>query len=204
MESAFYQLETSIGYRFKDFYGFNGQISATYEQGKNELATEWIDTDALGHQVCFVEFYKCHDFMIDADFSYAFGDILKLETKHELCIERWKDEEANKWVKGNYSTPIFSMDWKADVKLMKGFYLGLDWQYKTFYQDAVCVNGRNINYHRKWPVFYMLHIDFIIVYQTRVTRLVDNFFHITPYRLIFQIYMIVTLYDLLAISRKRY
>ena len=135
MESAFYQLETSIGYRFKDFYGLNGQISATYEQGKNELATEWIDTDALGHQVCFVEFYKCHDFMIDADFSYAFGDILKLETKHELCIERWKDEEANKWVKGNYSTPIFSMDWKADVKLMKGFYLGLDWQYKTFYQE---------------------------------------------------------------------
>ena len=135
MESAFYQLETSIGYRFKDFYGLNGQISATYEQGKNELATEWIDTDALGHQVCFVEFYKCHDFMIDADFSYAFGDILKLETKHELCIERWKDEEANKWVKGNYSTPIFLMDWKADVKLMKGFYLGLDWQYKTFYQE---------------------------------------------------------------------
>jgi len=74
----------------------------------------------------------------------------------------------------------------------------------TFYQDAVCVNGRNINYHRKWPVFYMLHIDFIIVYQTRVIRLVDNFFHITPYRFIFQIHMIVTLYDLLAISRKRY
>ena len=88
MESAFYQLETSIGYRFKDFYGLNGQISATYEQGKNELATEWIDTDALGHQVCFVEFYKCHDFMIDADFSYAFGDILKLETNCALNVGR--------------------------------------------------------------------------------------------------------------------
>jgi len=135
MESAFYQVEASVGYRFKDFYGLNGQISATYEQGKNELATEWLDADKRGHQVCYVEFYKCHDFMIDADFSYAFGDLLKLEAKHQLCIERWKDEEANKWVKGNYSTPLFSMDWKADVKLMKGFYLGLDWQYHTFYQE---------------------------------------------------------------------
>lgn len=135
MESAFYQVETSIGYRFKDFYGLNGQVSATYEQGKNELATEWLDVDTWGHQVCLVEFYKCHDFMIDADFSYAFEDILKLEAKHQLCIERWKDEETNRWVKGNYSTPLFSMDWKADVKLMKGFYLGLDWQYETFYQE---------------------------------------------------------------------
>ena len=38
-----------------------------------------------------------------------------------------------------------------------------DFVVDTFYQDAVCVNGRNINYHRKWPVFYMLHIYFIIV-----------------------------------------
>ncbi len=135
MEAAFYQMEASIGYRFKDFYGLSGQVSATYEQGKDERATEWLGTDARGHQVCWGEFYKCRDFLIDADFSYAYQDILKLDAKNELCIERWKDEEANKWVKGNYSTPLFAMDWKLDVKLMKGFYLGLDWQYETFYQE---------------------------------------------------------------------
>ena len=137
MEAAFYQVNASVGYRFKDFYGLSGQVSATYETGKNELGTEWLDFDRFGHQVCWVEFYHCHDFMIDADFSYAYEDILKLEAKNQLCIERWEDEEANRWVKGNYTTPLLTMDWKADVKLMKGFYLGLDWRYDAFYQEDI-------------------------------------------------------------------
>ena len=60
---------------------------------------------------------------------------MKVDTKHQLYFGTWKDEGLNKWVKGDYSTPVFSMDWKVDVKLMKDFYLGLDWQYGVFHQE---------------------------------------------------------------------
>ena len=135
MEAAFYQVEASVGYRFKDFHGLNGQISATYEQGKNEYCFEDIDLDWRGRLVSPAEFYKCRSFSIDADFSYAYEDIVKLDAKHQLYFGQWKDTELNKWVKGDYSDPVFSMDWKVDMKLMKDFYLGLDWQYGVFHQE---------------------------------------------------------------------
>ena len=137
MESAFYQLEASLGYRFKDFYGLNGNIGAGYEQGKDVLSLEWICPDRFGREVVLAEFDKYHAFTIDADFSYAYEDILKVEAKNRLYFEKWKDEEENRWVSGNYTLPVFSMDWKADVKLMKGFYLGLDWKYAAFHQQDI-------------------------------------------------------------------
>ncbi len=135
MEAAFYQIETSIGYRFKDYYGLNGQISASYEQGKNEYCFEGLEPDLFDRLVSCAEFYKCRSFSIDADFSYAYEDIVKVDAKHQLYFGTWKDESLNKWVKGDYSTPVFSMDWKIDVKLMKDFYMGLDWQYGVFHQE---------------------------------------------------------------------
>ena len=135
MEAAFYQIETSIGYRFKDYYGLNGQISASYEQGKNEYCFEGLEPDLFDRLVSCAEFYKCRSFSIDADFSYAYEDIVKVDAKHQLYFGTWKDEGLNKWVKGDYSTPVFSMDWKIDVKLMKDFYMGLDWQYGVFHQE---------------------------------------------------------------------
>ena len=137
MEAAFYQVEASIGYRFKDYYGVNGQISATYEQGKNEYSFEWLEPDNYDRLVSCAEFYKCRSFSIDADFSYAYEDIVKLDTKNQLYFGSWRDEGLNKWVKGDYSDPVFSMDWKLDVKLMKDFYLGLDWQYGVFHQEDI-------------------------------------------------------------------
>jgi len=135
MEAAFYQVVASVGYRFKDFYGLNGQISATYDQGKNEYCFESLDVDNYERIVSPAEFYKCKSFTIDADFTYAYEDLFKLDAKNQLYLGQWKDEELNKWVKGDYSDPVFSMDWKADVKLLKDFYLGLDWQYGVFHQE---------------------------------------------------------------------
>lgn len=137
MEAAFYQVEASIGYKFKNFYGLSGQISGTYVQGKDEFAAEWLDTDIRGHQVGWIEFYKCTDFTIDADFTYAYEDIVKLDAKNQIFIEKWEGEGESRWVKGNYTTPVFSMDWNVDVKLMKGFYFGFDWRYDVYHQEDI-------------------------------------------------------------------
>lgn len=137
LEPAFYQVEASIGYRFKDFYGLSGNISAGYEQGKDVLSLEWMSLDKLGRRVVLAEFDTYRAFTIDADFSYAYEDLLKLEAKNQFYFEKWKEEELGRWISGNYTLPVFSMDWKADVKLMKGLYLGLDWQYGIYHQEDI-------------------------------------------------------------------
>lgn len=137
MEAAFYQVEATIGYRFKDFYGLGGNIAFSYEQGKDAISLEWLMPDRFGREVALADFDTYRGFTIDADFSYAYEDILKLEAKNRFYFEKWKDEELGRWISGNYTKPVFSMDWKADVKLMKGFYLGLDWQYDLFHQEDI-------------------------------------------------------------------
>ena len=137
MDPVFYQVEVSAGYKFKDYKGFSGQIKGTYLRGDNEYAMEWLNTDAFGHYLGMVEFYKCNDFTLDADFSYTYEDILKVDAKNQLFFEKWEDEEVSRWVTGNYTTPVFAMDWKADVKLMHGLYFGIDWKYDVYHQEDI-------------------------------------------------------------------
>lgn len=137
LPTAFSQVDASIGYRFKDFYGLSGLLSVGYEDSKDYISMEWLDFDRRGRQVALAEYDKCRAFTIDADFSYAYEDILKVEAKNQFYFEKWKEEETGRWISGNYTLPVFSMDWKADVKLMKGFYFGLDWQYGAFHQEDI-------------------------------------------------------------------
>ena len=88
-----------------------------------------------------VEFRKSRCFYVNADFSYTYKDVLRIDAKNRLNIESNKHD--GEWVKGSYVRPAFEMDWKADFKIFKDLYVGLDWAFACYEDPDLTVNGKS-------------------------------------------------------------
>lgn len=137
MEPAFHQVDASVGYRFKGSNGFSGDISGGFDTSKDHADMTWISNSTRGLNYPWMEFKKNKCFYINADFVYQYEDIVKVDAHNRLNIESNKDGAAE-WLEGSYITPAFDMDWKADFKVMKDLYVGVDWR-------LACYSNPNID-----------------------------------------------------------
>ncbi|MBR1666893.1 MAG: hypothetical protein IJ693_01295 [Bacteroidaceae bacterium] len=138
MEAEFHQMDARLGYRFKGKNGFSGNISGGFDLSKNHANMTWISNSLNGIDFPWMEFSKSKCFYVSADFIYAYKDIVKVDARNRVNIESNKDGVMD-WLEGSYITPAFNMNWKADFKLIKGLYVGLDWQLLCFSNPAIDV-----------------------------------------------------------------
>ena len=132
MNAEFHQIDVRAGYRFKPIQGFGGHLNMGYDISKNAPDLYWISNSLDGRELPLMNFSKEKRFYINADFTYAYTDIVKVEAKHQLNFTSRKEEGDEKWRSGSSITPLFDMNWTLNVKLLKDFYLDVDWQYAAF------------------------------------------------------------------------
>ena len=141
MDAEFHQVDVRAGYRFKPIQGFGGNVNLGYDLSKHAPDIDWISNSLDGREFPWMKFSKARRFYINADFTYAYKDIVKVEARHQLNFESRK-EDGEGWKSGSYLTPLFDMNWTVDVKLMKDFYLDVDWQYASYKEpDLMVVPG---------------------------------------------------------------
>jgi len=138
MEAEFHQIAVKVGYRFSSNFGLSGDINAGFGQSKNHLDYNWI-TNAKDDYVALAKFDKSRRYYINADFTYAYKDILKLDLRHQF--NGVNNKEDGEWVKGSYLLPTFEMKWKADTKIIKDLYFGLDFDYACYTKPDIIVEG---------------------------------------------------------------
>ena len=131
MQDAFHYIDAQVGYRFKSDYGFIGDLNVGFDQSKNHLDIMWRTNTRYGAENPWAEFTKNKSFYLNADFVYNYQDIVKVDARHRLNIESNK-RPGEEWLEGSYINPAFEMNWKADFKLMKNLYAGVDWRLACF------------------------------------------------------------------------
>lgn len=129
-DAEFHQIDARIGYRFKASNGFHGNLNLGFDLSKNAPNMDWISNSVNGLAYPWMDFSKNRRFYVNADLMYAYQDIVKVDAKNQLNVEGSKD--GSEWKKGSYTTPTFQMLWDVDVKIVKDFYLGLNWEYAYY------------------------------------------------------------------------
>lgn len=137
MEPEFHQIDLRVGYRFKTLQGFSGHVNAGFDLSKSAPDMDWISNGVNGLLYPWIELSKNKRFYVNADFVYAYKDVVKVDAKNLLNFKSSKD--VSDWVSGSYTTPVFQMLWKADVKIVKDFYFGLDWEYACYHNPDIDV-----------------------------------------------------------------
>lgn len=145
MKAEYHQIDVSVGYRLKSANGFCAHLNAGLDMVKNKYAMDRMSFSQHGFYMPCVEFAKRRNFYINADFSYAYSDNLKVEAKNQINMVGSKMD--NEWVKGSFTKPVFQMDWTADAKVVKGLYVGLDWDF-AIYDEPAYDDGVLAAYHR--------------------------------------------------------
>lgn len=131
MEAEFHQFDVCVGYQFKSDMGLTGKLKAGLDFSKNYAPDSDILVDFKSGNYCaWMDFAKSRRFYLNADFAYAYKDLLKVEAKNQMNFESCK--VLDEWIAGTYFTPLFEMDWKVDAKLMDDLYVGLDWTFATY------------------------------------------------------------------------
>lgn len=130
MKAEYHQIDVSVGYRIKSINGFSAHLNAGLDMVKNKSAFDWMSFSRNGCYMPCVEFAKRRNFYINADFSYAYSDILKVEAKNQINMVGSKLDDE--WAKGSFTKPVFLMDWTADAKVLKGLYVGLEWDFAIY------------------------------------------------------------------------
>lgn len=138
MEAEFHQIDARVGYRFKT-NGFTGDLHAGFDLSKNAPDTDWISNSLNGIYYPWIDFSKSRRFYLNADFTYAYKDIVKVTAKHQVNVE--SNKSGDKWVDGSYVAPDIAMLWNVDVKLVKDLYFGLDWEYAHYSMPDIDVVG---------------------------------------------------------------
>ncbi len=126
MEDAFHQVDAAVGYRFKDYNGFSGDLGVGFDTSTHHADMTQLSNTVNGLYYPMMTFSKNKCFYLNADLTYHYADIVKVEARNRLNINSNKADGA-KWIEGSYITPAFTMDWKADFKLIKDLYVGVDW-----------------------------------------------------------------------------
>lgn len=145
MEAEYHQIDVCVGYRFCGMNGFCGQINAGLDMVKNKYDTDWMSPLQDGRYMPRIGFAKRRNFYINADFSYAYGDIVKVEAKNQINMVGSKADDE--WRSGSFTKPFFSMDWTADAKVVKGLYVGMDWEF-AIYDEPSFDQGLVFAYNR--------------------------------------------------------
>ena len=137
MDAEFHQIDTRVGYRFNTKEGFSGDLNAGFDLSKNAPHMDWISNNVNGLLYPWMELSKSKRFYVNADLVYAYKDIVKVDAKNQLNLASSKN--VGDWLSGSYITPAFQMLWTADVKIVKGFYFDLNWDYAWYDNPAIDV-----------------------------------------------------------------
>jgi hypothetical protein len=130
MEAEYHQIDVCVGYRFKNISGFCGHLNAGLDMVKNKSDMTWMSCSQNGRYMPWVDFAKRRNFYFNADLSYAYSDLVKVEAKNQINMTGSKVDDE--WVSGSFMKPFFLMDWTADAKLMKGLYVGMSWEFAIY------------------------------------------------------------------------
>lgn len=141
MDDEFHQIDARVGYKFKSEIGIGGDINAGYDMSKNHADITWMGNAMNGLNYPLISFTKSKNFYMNADFTYAYKDIVKLDLRHQINIESNKEKGESEWLNGSYIKPMFDMQWKADAKIIKDLYFGIDWQLACFNSPEIPVDG---------------------------------------------------------------
>ena len=105
MEAEFHQIDAKVGYRMTGMNGFNADISGGFDMSENQADMVVLSQSKKSLALPMVEFRKSRCFYVNADFSYAYKDVLRIDAKNRLNIESNKHD--GEWVKGSYVRPAF-------------------------------------------------------------------------------------------------
>lgn len=140
LDAEFHQIDARLGYRFKTNYGLRGNINVGFDYSKNAA-----DIDALygfgDRQLLYpwLDFSRNRRFYANADFVYAYKDIVKLNAKNAVSME--SGEHGDEWISGSYIVPAFEMLWTADVRIVRGLYFGLNWEFAAYSTPDIPFEG---------------------------------------------------------------
>lgn len=140
VEAEFHQLDAKIGYRLKGMAGWNADVSGGFDMAEHHADMGGFMASLRDYVYPLMEFRKSRCFYVNADFTYTWADILRLDAKNRLNIE--SNKHGDEWIKGSYVRPVFSMDWKLDVK-MQQLVVGLDWAFACYSEPDAPVVGSN-------------------------------------------------------------
>ena len=131
LDAEFHQIDARLGYRFNTECGFSGNIYGGFDYSKNaaDIDALW-GTDEKPLLYAWMDFSRNRRFYANADFIYSYKDIVKVDAKNALNME--SGEHGDKWISGSYIVPTFEMQWAADVKIVRGLYFGLNWEFATY------------------------------------------------------------------------
>lgn len=123
IEDEFHQIDAKLGYRFKKD-NFLVNVYGGYDMSNDHVDITEMAGSQGGRMMPMMDFKKNKHIYFGADLSYAYKDVVKIEGRNKLNIESYRQDCG--WTEGSYITPAFSADWRADFKLMKDLYLGID------------------------------------------------------------------------------
>lgn len=131
LDAEFHQIDARIGYRFNTDIGFSGNINGGFDYSKNAADIDALfGTDERPLLYPWMDFSRNRRFYANADFVYAYKDIVKVDAKNALNME--SGEHIDKWISGSYIAPSFEMLWTVDVRIVRGLYFGLNWEFATY------------------------------------------------------------------------
>ena len=148
VDSEFHQLDARAGYRFNNHAGFAGDINAGFDMSEGAPYIDWLYNTATGYLCPNMKIVDNQRAYLNVDFTYSYRDIVKVDAKNQVNVMRNRNTGGN-WIGGSYITPRFQMLWAVDVRLMKGLYFGLDWQYAYYKNPEILVTGISKAYERK-------------------------------------------------------
>ena len=124
MVPSFHQIDVCVGYRFKEFHGFSGNVNFGFDKTKKEANIYWTADIVNGLEYPLIELTPDKNFYINADFTYAYEDVVKVDARNTLNFKSSKEDGS--WLEDSYTVPSYAMDWKVDFKVLKGLHVGLD------------------------------------------------------------------------------
>lgn len=127
IDAEFHQIDACAGYKFSTSMGLSGDVNVGYDMAENVANADWLikaDPDILLYN--YIDFVKTQRFYINADVTYAYKDIVKVDLKNQF--NGWKHKSDGEWIDGSALRPTIDLRWKADVKIVKGLHLGLNWE----------------------------------------------------------------------------
>lgn len=142
MDAEFHQLDAKIGFRFKEVLGFDADMSGGFDMADHRAdMTSFV---ASLRSLPVVELRKSRCFYLNADFTYALPEWLRLDAKNRLNFVSSRHDDE--WVAGSYVWPLFDMDWKV-VFSVYNLNVELDWAL-AYYKEPDMPAFINRNYER--------------------------------------------------------
>lgn len=147
VDSGFHQLDAKVGYRFNTQAGLTGDINAGFDMSEGSPYMSGLSSNATGYLCPVMGLVDGRRVYVNADFTYAYRDIVKVDAKNQLNLMKYR-RGGGDWLDGSYVMPMFQMLWTMDVRLVKGLYVGLDWQLRSYDSPNILVAGIDRPYER--------------------------------------------------------